>query len=133
MILAVSGGSDEKIANQGSNLVECHAAVGFGSDVDERGGACGLGKEILIPGEVPAFECGLGDAEEGACIHGGLTGAGDGEGKVCVWVGIAGGFAAVDGSMHFEANVKVLTGEEIDLVRGKDATFSSQCYYFMYL
>jgi len=39
-----------------------------------------------------------------------LTLLGDGEGEACVGVGIAGGFASVDGGVYFETEVKVLSG-----------------------
>lgn len=47
-----------------ARFVESNSSVGFRGHADNRGGVGILCKEVLVPGEVPAFKCRLGNLEE---------------------------------------------------------------------
>ena len=105
-----------------SLLVERNLAIRLCRNVDNSRLMSILGEEILVVAKVPALDCRLRDSKELASNHWCAPWRGDGEGEVGVGVGIPSGLAAIDRSVDFEANIKVLAGEMVDLVRGEDAT-----------
>jgi hypothetical protein len=114
-IVVVEGG------NVLSGLVDGNSSVDLGSDIDEGSLAGLFSKEILVPAEVPLLELGLGNLE----VRGGILSSGslfgNGEAEVTIWDTTV-GLGSVHRSVNLETDVKVLTSEEISLIRRENTT-----------
>lgn len=105
-----------------AGLVQSNLAIGLGGNINKDGGLGSLGEKGLIIGEVPSLDLSLFDTKELSDWHGTPTFLFDGEGELSVRV--AGWnearLATVERRVNLKTDVKVLTGEEVGLVRWED-------------
>lgn len=110
-----------------AGLVEGDLAIDLGGNVDNAWLVLVLSEEVLIPVKLPCLDLGLLEAECLCKVLGLLALLGDGHLELLVGLAIVGGLRAIDGSVDLDTEVKELSGKEITLVRGKNATKRRTC------
>lgn len=115
-----------------AGLVEDDTAVRLPGDLDQGRGLCVLGEQVFEPGEVPRLELWLSDLEVGCSVDGSASFLGDREGEARVR-DTAIRLRAIDRSMNFESDVKVLTGEKVRPDWGGESTPSARSSVSIFL
>lgn len=107
----IGGSVGTIVVSQCSNIfswfIESDSAIGFGSNPDDRRSMSVLGKEILIPREIPPLNSWLSNLEVRCSSLCGCTSFRNGEGEICVR-DTSIGFRSIDWRVNFQSNVKVL-------------------------
>lgn len=79
-------------------------------------------EKVFIPGEVPLLELDVVNLEELGDALGRTALLGDGDSELVVGHAVVEGLGAIDRSVDLEAEIEVLAGEEVGLVRWQNAT-----------